>query len=120
MDLCFLVDPHHRDIYLNGSSYLAVLNNERPNPNATRKSQSRVCVCVCVCVCMCVCVYVCVYVRPPCVPWENTHTCTHTHTQTVTYSWNSPECAASLTQEYILSSLYLHTNTRSEEHTSEL
>ncbi|XP_063041672.1 lysosomal thioesterase PPT2 [Engraulis encrasicolus] len=28
-------DPHHRDIYLNSSDYLAILNNERENPNAT-------------------------------------------------------------------------------------
>uniref|UniRef100_A0A3B1JVR4 palmitoyl-CoA hydrolase n=1 Tax=Astyanax mexicanus TaxID=7994 RepID=A0A3B1JVR4_ASTMX len=28
-------DPHHRDLYLNSSDYLALLNNERPNPNCT-------------------------------------------------------------------------------------
>ncbi|KAJ8334964.1 hypothetical protein SKAU_G00406030 [Synaphobranchus kaupii] len=28
-------DPHHRDMYLNTSDYLALLNSERPNPNAT-------------------------------------------------------------------------------------
>lgn len=28
-------DPHHRDIYVNSSDYLALLNSERPNPNST-------------------------------------------------------------------------------------
>ncbi|XP_013868554.1 lysosomal thioesterase PPT2 [Austrofundulus limnaeus] len=28
-------DPHHRDLYLNNSEYLALLNSERPNPNST-------------------------------------------------------------------------------------
>lgn len=28
-------DPHHRDLYVNSSDYLALLNNERANPNAT-------------------------------------------------------------------------------------
>ncbi|KAM9737863.1 lysosomal thioesterase PPT2 isoform 1-T1 [Menidia menidia] len=32
-DLC--PDPHHRDLYLNSSDYLALLNSERPNPNST-------------------------------------------------------------------------------------
>nr|XP_015828993.2 lysosomal thioesterase PPT2 [Nothobranchius furzeri] len=28
-------DPHHRDLYLNSSDYLALINSERPNPNST-------------------------------------------------------------------------------------
>ncbi|XP_048849384.1 lysosomal thioesterase PPT2 [Brienomyrus brachyistius] len=28
-------DPHHRDMYINSSDYLAVLNSERPNSNTT-------------------------------------------------------------------------------------
>ncbi|KAM3857883.1 lysosomal thioesterase PPT2 [Diretmus argenteus] len=28
-------DPHHRDMYVNSSDYLALLNSERSNPNAT-------------------------------------------------------------------------------------
>ncbi|XP_023665646.1 lysosomal thioesterase PPT2 [Paramormyrops kingsleyae] len=28
-------DPHHKDMYINSSDYLAVLNSERPNPNTT-------------------------------------------------------------------------------------
>ncbi|CAM4635745.1 unnamed protein product [Leuciscus chuanchicus] len=28
-------DPHHRDLYINSSDYLALLNNERTNPNST-------------------------------------------------------------------------------------
>uniref|UniRef100_A0A8D0L8T5 palmitoyl-CoA hydrolase n=1 Tax=Sphenodon punctatus TaxID=8508 RepID=A0A8D0L8T5_SPHPU len=28
-------DPHHRDLYLNNSNFLALLNDERINPNAT-------------------------------------------------------------------------------------
>uniref|UniRef100_A0A3B4GIG3 palmitoyl-CoA hydrolase n=1 Tax=Pundamilia nyererei TaxID=303518 RepID=A0A3B4GIG3_9CICH len=28
-------DPHHRDLYVNSSDYLALLNSERPNPNST-------------------------------------------------------------------------------------
>lgn len=28
-------DPHHRDLYVNSSDYLAVLNSERANPNST-------------------------------------------------------------------------------------
>ncbi|KAI3358717.1 hypothetical protein L3Q82_015126 [Scortum barcoo] len=28
-------DPHHRDLYVNSSDYLALLNSERHNPNAT-------------------------------------------------------------------------------------
>ncbi|XP_078073413.1 lysosomal thioesterase PPT2-A-like isoform X2 [Mustelus asterias] len=28
-------DPHHHNLYLNTSDYLAILNNERENPNAT-------------------------------------------------------------------------------------
>lgn len=36
---CFLVlspsDPHHRDLYVNSSDYLALLNSERSNPNST-------------------------------------------------------------------------------------
>ncbi|XP_071383601.1 lysosomal thioesterase PPT2 [Centroberyx affinis] len=28
-------DPHHRDMYVNSSDYLALLDSERPNPNAT-------------------------------------------------------------------------------------
>ncbi|XP_030398917.1 lysosomal thioesterase PPT2 [Gopherus evgoodei] len=28
-------DPHHRDLYLNSSNFLALLNSERVNPNAT-------------------------------------------------------------------------------------
>ncbi|KGL75236.1 Lysosomal thioesterase PPT2, partial [Tinamus guttatus] len=28
-------DPHHRDLYLNSSDFLAVLNDERLNPNAS-------------------------------------------------------------------------------------
>ncbi|XP_069775668.1 lysosomal thioesterase PPT2 isoform X2 [Narcine bancroftii] len=28
-------DPHHHDLYLNTSNYLALLNNERMNPNAS-------------------------------------------------------------------------------------
>ncbi|KAM9415032.1 lysosomal thioesterase PPT2-A-like isoform 2-T2 [Salvelinus alpinus] len=28
-------DPHHTDMYVNGSDYLALLNSERPNPNST-------------------------------------------------------------------------------------
>lgn len=28
-------DPHHRDMYVNTSDYLALLNSERPNPNST-------------------------------------------------------------------------------------
>ncbi|XP_061111315.1 LOW QUALITY PROTEIN: lysosomal thioesterase PPT2 [Conger conger] len=28
-------DPHHQDMYLNSSDYLALLDGERPNPNAT-------------------------------------------------------------------------------------
>ncbi|CAF93932.1 unnamed protein product, partial [Tetraodon nigroviridis] len=28
-------DPHHRDLYVNSSDYLALLNDERANPNAT-------------------------------------------------------------------------------------
>ncbi|KAL4629624.1 lysosomal thioesterase PPT2-like [Arapaima gigas] len=28
-------DPHHRDMYVNSSDFLAVLNSERPNSNAT-------------------------------------------------------------------------------------
>ncbi|KAM4630911.1 lysosomal thioesterase PPT2 isoform 2-T2 [Polymixia lowei] len=28
-------DPHHRDMYVNSSDYLALLNSERPNPNST-------------------------------------------------------------------------------------
>lgn len=28
-------DPHHRDLYLNSSDFLALLNGERANPNAT-------------------------------------------------------------------------------------
>ncbi|TNM93352.1 hypothetical protein fugu_018754 [Takifugu bimaculatus] len=28
-------DPHHRDLYVNSSDYLALLNSERANPNAT-------------------------------------------------------------------------------------
>ena len=30
-----LADPHHRDLYVNSSDYLALLNDERANPNAT-------------------------------------------------------------------------------------
>ncbi|XP_041933021.1 lysosomal thioesterase PPT2 isoform X2 [Alosa sapidissima] len=32
----FWNDPHHRDMYINSSDYLALLNNERSNPNATQ------------------------------------------------------------------------------------
>ncbi|XP_062385776.1 lysosomal thioesterase PPT2-A-like [Sardina pilchardus] len=32
----FWNDPHHRDMYINSSDYLAVLNSERSNPNATQ------------------------------------------------------------------------------------
>lgn len=28
-------DPHHRDLYVNSSDYLALLNSERANPNST-------------------------------------------------------------------------------------
>ncbi|XP_026884336.2 lysosomal thioesterase PPT2 isoform X2 [Electrophorus electricus] len=28
-------DPHHREMYVNSSDYLALLNNERPHPNST-------------------------------------------------------------------------------------
>ncbi|XP_069055201.1 lysosomal thioesterase PPT2-A-like [Lepisosteus oculatus] len=28
-------DPHHRDLYVNSSDFLAVVNSERPNPNST-------------------------------------------------------------------------------------
>ncbi|XP_075995773.1 lysosomal thioesterase PPT2 [Genypterus blacodes] len=28
-------DPHHKDMYVNSSDYLALLNSERPNPNST-------------------------------------------------------------------------------------
>ncbi|PWA15083.1 hypothetical protein CCH79_00008640, partial [Gambusia affinis] len=28
-------DPHHRDLYVNTSDYLALINSERPNPNST-------------------------------------------------------------------------------------
>ncbi|XP_046714730.1 lysosomal thioesterase PPT2 [Silurus meridionalis] len=28
-------DPHHRDMYLNTSNYLALLNNEKPHPDST-------------------------------------------------------------------------------------
>ncbi|CAB1321119.1 unnamed protein product [Coregonus sp. 'balchen'] len=31
----FWKDPHHMDMYVNGSDYLALLNSERPNPNST-------------------------------------------------------------------------------------
>lgn len=38
-DLWFLLltlpDPHHRDMYVNNSDYLALLNGERPSPNST-------------------------------------------------------------------------------------
>lgn len=30
-----LSDPHHRDLYVNSSDYLALLNSERANPHAT-------------------------------------------------------------------------------------
>ncbi|TRY65733.1 hypothetical protein DNTS_005574 [Danionella cerebrum] len=33
-------DPHHRDLYINSSDYLALLNNERPNPNSTAWKQN--------------------------------------------------------------------------------
>ncbi|XP_072530398.1 lysosomal thioesterase PPT2 isoform X2 [Salminus brasiliensis] len=33
-------DPHHRDMYVNSSDYLALLNNERPNPNCTEWKQN--------------------------------------------------------------------------------
>ncbi|XP_066525854.1 lysosomal thioesterase PPT2 [Hoplias malabaricus] len=33
-------DPHHRDMYLNSSDYLALLNNERQNPNSTGWKQN--------------------------------------------------------------------------------
>ncbi|KAL6473781.1 hypothetical protein MHYP_G00173420 [Metynnis hypsauchen] len=33
-------DPHHRDMYVNSSDYLALLNNERPNPNSTEWKQN--------------------------------------------------------------------------------
>ncbi|MEQ2250552.1 Lysosomal thioesterase PPT2-A, partial [Ilyodon furcidens] len=28
-------DPHHRDLYVNSSDYLALINSERTNPNST-------------------------------------------------------------------------------------
>ncbi|XP_017274961.1 lysosomal thioesterase PPT2 isoform X2 [Kryptolebias marmoratus] len=34
-------DPHHRDLYLNNSEYLALLNSERPNPNSTEMHESK-------------------------------------------------------------------------------
>lgn len=33
-------DPHHRDLYLNSSDYLALLNSERPNPNSTGQKKN--------------------------------------------------------------------------------
>ncbi|RXN17027.1 lysosomal thioesterase PPT2 [Labeo rohita] len=33
-------DPHHRDMYINSSDYLALLNNERANPNSTAWKQN--------------------------------------------------------------------------------
>ncbi|ROL47951.1 Lysosomal thioesterase PPT2 [Anabarilius grahami] len=36
---CFK-NPHHKDMYINSSDYLALLNNERPNPNSTAWKQN--------------------------------------------------------------------------------
>ncbi|XP_026086023.1 lysosomal thioesterase PPT2 isoform X1 [Carassius auratus] len=33
-------DPHHRDMYINSSDYLAILNNEKENPNSTAWKQN--------------------------------------------------------------------------------
>ncbi|GCC18951.1 hypothetical protein chiPu_0018136 [Chiloscyllium punctatum] len=33
-------DPHHHKLYLNNSNYLAFLNNERENPNATEPAEN--------------------------------------------------------------------------------
>lgn len=33
-------DPHHRDLYVNSSDYLALLNSERPNPNSTGQKKN--------------------------------------------------------------------------------
>uniref|UniRef100_A0A8C2J9S5 palmitoyl-CoA hydrolase n=1 Tax=Cyprinus carpio TaxID=7962 RepID=A0A8C2J9S5_CYPCA len=33
-------DPHHRDMYINSSDYLALLDNERANPNSTAWKQN--------------------------------------------------------------------------------
>ncbi|XP_043090046.1 lysosomal thioesterase PPT2 [Puntigrus tetrazona] len=33
-------DPHHRDMYINSSDYLALLNDERTNPNSTAWKQN--------------------------------------------------------------------------------
>ncbi|KAI5100887.1 lysosomal thioesterase PPT2 precursor [Silurus meridionalis] len=35
ISLFLLSDPHHRDMYLNTSNYLALLNNEKPHPDST-------------------------------------------------------------------------------------
>lgn len=35
MSLSSSSDPHHRDLYVNSSDYLALLNSERANPNST-------------------------------------------------------------------------------------
>lgn len=32
---CLYLDPHHDDLYLNASSFLALINGERDHPNAT-------------------------------------------------------------------------------------
>lgn len=32
---CLYPDPHHDDLYLNASSFLALINGERDHPNAT-------------------------------------------------------------------------------------
>ncbi|KAG8127642.1 hypothetical protein E2320_014538 [Naja naja] len=35
---CYSQDPHHRDLYLNNSNFLAVLNDERFHPNASGRA----------------------------------------------------------------------------------
>lgn len=35
---CLYPDPHHDDLYLNASSFLALINGERDHPNATGKT----------------------------------------------------------------------------------